>query len=185
MKTTALAETRSDPVRWLRGLFAPGARPAATQPEPMPEPAPAKGQTILVVDDDPVFLRATVMKLESSGFTVIAAKDGSEAIQLARQKKPDLLVLDMHFPPDVASGGSVPWDGFRIMSWMRRFDGLKQIPIVIASVGDPVENTRLAISAGAAAFFHKQMNPNQLIAIVNSTLARAELRREPALNPSI
>lgn len=182
MKMTALAETRNDTVRWLRGLFMPGAQPDATQPVAAPERAPAKGHTILVVDDDPVFLRATAIKLENSGFAVITAKDGSEAIQAARQKRPDLLVLDVNFPPDVASGGSVPWDGFRIMSWLRRFDGFQQTPIVIASVGDPVENTRLAISAGAAAFFHKQMSSHQLINIVNSTLARSDLRRESALN---
>ena len=56
--------------------------------------------------------------------------------------------------------------------------------VVMASIGDPVENTRLAIHAGAAAFFHKQMNPSQLLSIVNAALARSGIVREPGLDKS-
>ena len=187
MKTNQLSDVKSETVRWLRGLFSPTPIPKRAAPievipaVPAPKPVPANGHTILVVDDDPIFLKATAMKFESNGFEVITAKDGSEAIQAARRKKPNLLVLDVNFPPDVASGGSVPWDGFRIMSWLRRFDDFKLTPIVMASIGDPVQYTRLAIGSGATAFFHKQMNPSQLLTLVNTTLARPGIVREPAL----
>ena len=185
MKTTQLTDVKGDTIRWLRGLFSPIAKPAEAMATHTPSHFPANGHTILLVDDDPVFLGVIAMKLESNGFAVITAKDGSEAIQLARRKKPNLMVLDVNFPPDVASGGSVPWDGFRIMSWLRRFDDFKQTPVILASIGDPVRYTRLAIGSGATAFFHKQMNPNQLLAIVNVALARSGLVREPALDPSL
>ncbi len=184
MKTTHLTEARSDTLRWLRSLFSPDAQPTVTiesNPAPTPRLVPTNGKKILVVDDDPVFLRATAMKFESNGFAVITATDGSGAIQAARREKPNLLVLDVNFPPDVASGGSVPWDGFRILSWLRRFDDFKITPVVMASIGDPVEYTRLAIRSGATAFFHKQMNPNQLLSIVNVTLARSGIVRAPGL----
>jgi DNA-binding response OmpR family regulator len=186
MKTNPLSEAKTDTIRWLRSLFSPNvnpkpAAPAEIIPAPTPKPVPANGQTILVVDDDPIFLKATAMKFESNGFEVITAKDGSEAIQAARRKKPNLLVLDVNFPPDVASGGSVPWDGFRIMSWLRRFDDFKITPVVMASIGDPVQCTRLALGSGAAAFFHKQMNPNQLLSIVNGTLSRSGIMPTPGL----
>jgi len=189
MKTNQQSDIKSDTVRWLRSLFSstPDPKPTATtkvDDAPAPRPVPANGQTILLVDDDPIFLKATAMKFESNGFEVITAKDGSEAIQAARRKKPDLLVLDVNFPPDVASGGSVPWDGFRIMSWLRRFDDFKITPVVMASIGDPVQATRLALHSGAAAFFHKQMNPSQLISIVNDTLARSAIKRTPTLEPN-
>jgi len=176
MKPIHLTEAKSDTIRWFRGLFSPSAKPAATSAElaaSAPRFVPANGPTILVVDDDPVFLKATALKLARNGFEVITAKDGSEAISVARRQKPDLLVLDINFPPDVASGGSVPWDGFRILSWLRRFDDFKLTPVVLASIGDPVESTRRAIHAGATAFFHKQMNPNQLLNLVNASLACA------------
>ena len=184
MKTTTLTEAKSDTIRWLQSLFAPTVKPiTATEVSavPAPEPVPANGQTILVVDDDPVFLKATAMKFESNGYAVLTARDGSTAIQAARRQKPNLLVLDINLSPDVASGGSVPWDGFRIMAWLRRFDDFKTTPVVMASIGDPVQHTREAIRAGAAAFFHKQMNANQLLAIVDDTLARSGIVRAPAL----
>ena len=186
MKTNQQSDARSDTVRWLRGLFSLPGNPKTSAPtEPIPVPAPpampANGKTILVVDDDPIFLKATTMKFENNGYEVLTAKDGSDAIQAARRKKPDLLVLDVNLSPDVASGGSVPWDGFRIMSWLRRFDEFKHTPIVIASIGDPVQYTRLAIGSGATAFFHKQMNPAQLLALVNGTLERSSIVRAPGL----
>lgn len=187
MKTTNLTEAKSATIRWLRGLFSPATQTKPTAPKKTittsaPRLVPTNGQTILVVDDDPVFLRATAIKFESNGYEVLTAKDGSEAIQAARRKKPNLLVLDVNLCPDVASGGSVPWDGFRIMTWLRRFDDFKTTPVVMASIGDPVQHTRQALLAGAAAFFHKQMNPNQLLAIVNATLARSGIVRAPGLD---
>lgn len=153
MKTTTLTETKSDTIRWLQSLFSLTAKLiTATKVSAVPA-VPANGQTILVVDDDPVFLKATAMKLESNGYAVLTARDGSAAIQAARRQKPNLLVLDINLSPDVASGGSVPWDGFRIMAWLRRFDDFKTTPVVMASIGDPVQHTREAIRAGAAAFF--------------------------------
>jgi DNA-binding response OmpR family regulator len=186
MKTNQQSDAKSETARWLRGLFSFTEKPRPTAPTEIipvavPKAVPANGQTILVVDDDPIFLKATAMKFESNGFEVITAKDGSEAIQAARLKKPNLVVLDLNFPPDVASGGSVPWDGFRILSWLRRFDEFKITPVVMASIGDPVQSTRLALHSGATAFFHKQMNPNQLLTIVNDTLARSSIVRSPAL----
>lgn len=185
MKTNEFTDVKGDTIRWLRGLFSPTAAPVDAIAPATASHLPANGNTILLVDDDPIFLEVIARKLERNGFTVITAKDGSEAIHAARQAKPNLLVLDVDFPPDVASGGSVPWDGFRIMAWLRRFDDFKQTPVILASLGDPVKNTRRAIGSGATAFFHKQMNPNQLIAIVKVTLARSGLLCEPARDTSI
>lgn len=186
MKTNQQSEVRSETARWLRGLFSLPEKPKVTAPTetisaPAPKVSPPNGKAILVVDDDPVFLKATAMKFESNGYEVLIAKDGSEAIQVARRKKPDLLVLDVNLSPDVASGGSVPWDGFRIMSWLRRFDEFKLTPVVITSIGDPVQCTRLALGAGASAFFHKQMSPGQLLDLVKGTLERSNVVRTPAL----
>lgn len=186
MKPNLQTDAKSDTLRWLRGLFAPTAEAQSLPPPPImasppPRSVPPNGQTILVVDDDPIFLRAMALKFASEGFEVLTACDASEAIQVARQKRPHLLVLDVNFPPDMGSGGSVTWDGFRIMSWLRRFDDFKITPIIITSIGDPVKFTRLAVGSGATAFFHKQMNPNQLLSIVNVTLARSGIVRAPGL----
>src|SRR5258708_40169911 len=103
-------------------------------------PLPALGITplkamsrkkILVVDDNVVIQKMLSMKLKISGYDVVIAADGGEAVSAVRTQKPDLVLLDISFPPDVAHGGGVAWDGFLIMDWMRRIDGAAHIPIII------------------------------------------------------
>ncbi len=80
------------------------------------ETAAAEPKKLLVVDDNEVILKTISVKLKSAGFTVFTALEGADAVSLVRKEKPDLIVLDIGFPPDV---GGVPWDGFRIMEWLR------------------------------------------------------------------
>jgi len=86
---------------------------------------------ILVVDDSPIILKTMTMKLKSQGYEVLTAEDGSKAVSTARRERPDLILLDITFPPDVAHGGGVAWDGFLIMDWLKRMDEAKDIPIFI------------------------------------------------------
>jgi len=99
----------------------------------------SSAKKILVVDDDPVILKAMSAKLGGYGYKVITANDGSEAIATMRDEKPDLIVLDVNFPPDVANGGRVTWDGFQIMSWLRGLKEADGTPFVIVTSGDPKE----------------------------------------------
>src|SRR5271163_3394835 len=94
---------------------------------------------ILIVDDSEVVLRAIRMRLESKGYEVLTALDGAGAVSTARRESPDLILLDLSFPPDVAHGGGVSWDGFVIMQWLRRLDEAKNIPIIVVTGGDPVK----------------------------------------------
>ena len=128
---------------------------------------------ILVVDDNPVVVKAIEMQLAKAGFTVAVAMDGSEAISVVRREKPDLIVLDISFPPDVAHGGGIPWDGFLIMQWLRRLDEAKTTPIIIITGQDPAKYRDQAMKLGAAAFFTKPVDNEGLIEMVNQTLANA------------
>ena len=76
--------------------------------------APAK--TILVVDDNEIVIKTISLKLQGAGYRVVSAMDGAEAMAAVRKETPDLILLDISFPPDV---GTVPWDGFRIMEWFQ------------------------------------------------------------------
>ena len=88
-------------------------------------PSPKK---ILVVDDNDIIVKTISVKLKSAGFQVFTAAEGAEAVAIVRKQKPDLIVLDISFPPDVAG---VPWDGFRIMDWLHRVDDSKKIPVIV------------------------------------------------------
>ena len=125
---------------------------------------------ILVVDDSRVILKALSMRLTQEGYTVLTAQDGSEAVTLARKERPDLILLDISFPPDVAHGGGVAWDGFLIMDWLHRMDELKNVPIVIITGSEPEKYKARALAAGAVHFFHKPLENEELVAVVRQTL---------------
>ena len=124
---------------------------------------------ILVVDDNEVVVKALSMKLQSAGYDVLKALDGSEAVSAARREKPDLILLDISFPPDVAHGGGVAWDGFLIIEWLHRMDEARTIPIIVISGGDPAKYQERSLQAGAVAYFRKPVDNEQLLATIRNT----------------
>ena len=147
--------------------------------QPFAEEAPAtptKGEDligqdrkILVVDDNPVVLKAFELKFSSLGFQVFTAVDGAAAVSCARHEKPDVIVLDINFPPDVGSSG-LQWDGFNIMQWLQRFKEVADIPVIIITSGDPEKLKNRALAAGAVAFFQKPINHEELLVSIRRTL---------------
>lgn len=133
---------------------------------------------ILVVDDNAIIVRTLAFKLKNNGYDVCTALDGADAVSTVRKQKPDLILLDISFPPDVAHGGGVAWDGFLIMDWLRRTDDAKHTPIIIITGGDPVQFEKRCLDAGAVAFFHKPINHDGLIEVVRRTLG--EISMKPA-----
>jgi CheY-like chemotaxis protein len=129
------------------------------------EPAPAK--KVLVVDDNEIILKTISLKLQGAGYKVITALDGSEAVAAARKESPDLILLDITFPPDV---GGVEWDGFRIMEWFRRMEAIKKIPVIIITGAEDSKNKQRAISGGAVAFFNKPIDHDDLLKVIRATL---------------
>jgi DNA-binding response OmpR family regulator len=128
---------------------------------------------ILVVDDNEIILKTFALKLAASDYEVLTAADGGSAVRTVREKKPDLILLDISFPPDVAHGGGVPWDGFRIIQWLRRMDEAKNTPIIIITGGEAAEYKGRALQAGACAFFHKPIDNDELLAAIRQSLAEA------------
>lgn len=136
---------------------------------------------ILVVDDSPVILKTMSMKLTAHGYEVVTAEDGGTAISAVRREKPDLILLDLSFPPDVAHGGGVPWDGYLIMNWLRRLEEGKNIPVIVITGGDPAKCKDRAMAAGATDFFHKPINNDELLAVMAQTLASKPGEPQPAV----
>lgn len=132
------------------------------------EAAPAQKKKILVIDDNEIILKTTSMKLQSSGYQVFTALEGSEGVALVRKEKPDLVLLDITFPADV---GGVSWDGFRIMDWLHRVDETKKIPIIIISGVVEEKNRKRATDSGAIAFFPKPVNFDEMLKVIRATLA--------------
>jgi CheY-like chemotaxis protein len=142
----------------------------------MPLTAPATStqlgltrKKILVVDDSFIIRKTLMTKLKSSGYDVLEAADGGTAVSIVRRERPDLVLLDLSFPPDVAHGGGVAWDGFLIMAWLQRMDEAKDIPIMIVTAGEPEKFKARALKAGAVGFFQKPINNDELLAAIRRT----------------
>lgn len=148
-------------------------KPLRAPEKPLTAPetgAPRK--KVLVVDDDPVTVRALSLKLESKGYSVVTASDGSQALNATRKERPDVMLLDVHFPPDVAHGGGVPWNGFLITQWLRRLGDARNTPVIFISANDRVEYRQRASDADAVAFLPKPIDNDVLLASIETALFR-------------
>src|SRR5471032_1045839 len=134
------------------------------------EPASTSRKKILVIDDNEIILKTTSMKLTSAGYKVFTALDGSEGVAAVRTEKPDLVLLDITFPPDVSG---VQWDGFRIMEWLHRVDETKRIPIIVISGVVEDKNKKRAMDSGAIAFFPKPVNFDEMLKVIRDTLSKS------------
>lgn len=119
---------------------------------------------ILVVDDNPVTLKALSLALEPKGYEVFTAVDGPEAFTIVRREKPDLILLDIFFPPDAFQSGN-SWDAFLIMNWLQRMCGprARRIPVFVISGAEPGEFKERCLAAGAANYFQKPVRIPELL----------------------
>ena len=122
---------------------------------------------ILVVDDNEIVIKTISLKLQGAGYQVLTAMDGAAAVAVARKDAPDLILLDLSFPPDVAG---VPWDGFRIMEWFHRLDSAKKIPVIVITGSEDPKDKERATNTGAVAFFQKPLEHDYLLKVVRATL---------------
>ena len=136
------------------------------------------------MDDSPLILKLMSMKLTANGYDVVTAEDGGAAVSAVRQEKPDLILLDISFPPDVAHGGGVAWDGFLIMNWLQRMEEARQIPIIIITGGEPAKYKDRALAAGAASFFHKPIDNDALLTVIRQILGENTAEPAPSAAPA-
>ena len=125
---------------------------------------------ILVVDDNRVVLTAMSMLLKAKGYTVLIAENGAETISTLRKDKPDLILLDLDFPPDVGNIGGNLRDGFLILDWARRMCDAEKIPVIIVSSLDPEKYKERALAAGIPLFFRKPVDRVKLLEAIHTAL---------------
>ena len=133
-------------------------------------PSASSVRKILVVDDNPVVVKSVALKLAAAGYHILTAFDGSEAVAQVRKENPDLILLDISFPPDVTS---VQWDGFRIIEWLHRLDSTKKIPIIVITGAEDSKTKERAMATGAVALFHKPLEHDDLLKVIRTTLGQS------------
>src|SRR5919204_6169841 len=129
----------------------------------------SKPATVLVADDDPRLLRLLKWTLESGEYTVVAAPDGTTALDSARQAAPDLFVLDVTMP-DI--------DGFEVV---RRLRDQQVISPILMLTGRVEEEDKVAgLEAGADDYQTKPFARRELLARVNALLRRTQTYQREA-----
>ena len=119
-------------------------------------------KTVLVVDDEPKIAALARDYLEHAGFAVLVAGDGRAALEAARRRRPDLVVLDLGLPS---------LDGLDVTRELRR-DG--EIPIVMLTARDDELDKLLGLELGADDYITKPFSPRELVARVKAVLRRSE-----------
>jgi two-component system KDP operon response regulator KdpE len=116
---------------------------------------------ILVVDDDPDLVRALRLRLRANQYEVTTASDGYAAIASAQKERPALIILDLGLPVG---------DGFVVLERLQASDALSSIPVIVLSARDPQANEQRALRAGAAAFFQKPADNEELMNVIRVSL---------------
>jgi DNA-binding response OmpR family regulator len=116
--------------------------------------------TILVVDDEPKISRLVRDYLERSGFAVLTAIDGREALMRVRTERPDLVILDLGLPQ---------LDGLDVTRQLRR-DG--DLPIIMLTARDDETDKLIGLELGADDYVTKPFSPRELVARVRAVLRR-------------
>jgi CheY-like chemotaxis protein len=125
---------------------------------------------ILVVDDDPMILEMMVMALQEAGYEVTTAASGAETISRVNGFQPDLILMDLNFPPCSENFQSTLEDGFLIVSWLRGMSSASKIPVIIISGADPMEYRDRAWPKNVVAILQKPMDINWLIEYIRTAL---------------
>ena len=125
---------------------------------------------ILLIDADAFFLRTLSTMLGEAGYEVMTAADGSAAVSTARGNKPDLIILDLYYPPDVGHGGGIAWDGFLVVEWIRRMADISGTRVIFTTAADPAQYAERARKAGASGLFRKGPDMSQLLSVVHRLL---------------
>ena len=134
---------------------------------------------ILVVDDNQIILNVLSSALKSRGYEVFTAVDGPAAFTVVLQEQPDLILLDIFFPPDIFQSGNT-WDAFQIMHWLQRMGGpqASRTPVIVISGADPGEYRDRCLAAGAVDYFQKPVKIPELLDAIQQ-LSRPRVSEVP------
>ena len=128
------------------------------------EAGPARTQVILAADDDEDILELVAFRLERSGYTVVRAHDGEQALQVARETLPDLIVLDVMMPK---------MDGYEVTRALRADEATRRIPVILLTARVQDGDVQRGFDAGADDYVRKPFSPQELRSRVQAILGRA------------
>lgn len=122
-------------------------------------------KTVLMIEDQMEFLAVNKLYLERHGYRVIAAEDGEEGVRMARNQKPDLILMDFSVPR---------LDGIGATAELKRDPETREIPILLLTAHAFGSVGRRALAAGCAAYIGKPCEPRRILSEVQQRIGGAE-----------
>lgn len=110
-------------------------------------------KTILVVDDDPDYVKLLAARLKARGYAVRAATDGRAGLEAAQTQAPDLVILDLLLPR---------MNGYEVCTLLKQDTRYRHLPVLIFSGKTERKDRELALSCGADAYLTKPYTPEEL-----------------------
>jgi CheY-like chemotaxis protein len=121
------------------------------------------GETVLVIDDSPTILKVVQLVLAKAGFQVSVAPDGEAGVEAAREKAPDLILLDFVMPK---------MNGYQVCRALQADDALKAIPVVLMSAKGDQVGERFVKVMGIVDYITKPFSPEAITAVVQHTIGK-------------
>ncbi|MFQ6102855.1 MAG: response regulator [Candidatus Glassbacteria bacterium] len=128
-----------------------------------------KGKKLLVVEDEADLREAIKFDLEMSGYEVYSAEDGIKGLKLAREKKPDLLILDLLLPR---------MDGYRVCRMLKVDEETGKLPIIMLTAKAGKQDEKLGLESGADLYMTKPFEPEKLLENVKLLIQRTLKERK-------
>ncbi len=119
------------------------------------------GKKILVVDDEPQIVRLLIQRLKVNGYETFAANDSYQCIKMAREVKPDLILLDMKMP----AGG-----GIHAFNTLKSSIYTSSIPVIFITAYPGDEIKKQVKELGADGFFSKPFNSVELLSKIKELI---------------
>jgi DNA-binding response OmpR family regulator len=116
---------------------------------------------VLLVEDDPVILQLLVINFELEGYEVLTATQGAEALEVARERRPEVVVSDIMMPV---------MNGMDLLAKMAADPDLAGVPVVLLSAKAQTADVRAGLDAGAADYVTKPFEPLDLLSRVEAVL---------------
>lgn len=125
-------------------------------------------QTILLVDDNQTHQYSLGKHLEESGFDILQARDGSEALRIASVRRPDAVLLDINLPD---------MSGFDVCERLKNDPKTESVPIIFHSATHDTQWARTrAMDLGAVSFLNYPISIEHLISVLRGAFVRADER---------
>jgi DNA-binding response OmpR family regulator len=124
----------------------------------------AKGRpVVLVADDDPDILSLVALRLQKSGYDVLTAGDGEQALATALERGPDLALLDVMMPK---------LDGYEVTQRLRASDATRHMPVILLTARVQEADIARGVEAGADDYVKKPFSTLELRDRVQAALGR-------------